>query len=59
MRKTIPKLVLRKETVRTLAMVDLRHVQGGSDTDAAQAIAESTPKQCPAATAAVVAAPGG
>lgn len=58
MRKSIPKLALRKETVRTLATVNLVRVLGGSDTDAAQVVAESTPKQCPAAAAAV-AAPGG
>lgn len=58
MRKSIPKLALRKETVRTLAPADLTRVHGGSDADAAQAVAESTPKQCTAA-AAVAAAPGG
>jgi hypothetical protein len=59
MRKSIPKLALRKETVRTLATMDLVHVQGGSNADAAQAIEESTPKQCGATAAAVVVAPGG
>ena len=56
MRKSIPKLVLRKESVRMLAAVDLSPVQGGSNT-AAQVAAESNPKQC-GPTTAVLAAPG-
>jgi hypothetical protein len=56
MRKSIPKLALRKESVRTLATVDLAHVHGGADAIAAQVIAESTPKQCPVTAAG---APGG
>jgi len=58
MRKSIPKFVLRKETVRTLATVDLVRVQGGSNADTAPAIEETTPKQCTGAAAAAV-APGG
>ena len=68
MRKSIPKLALRKETVRTLATMDLVRVLGGSN--ATPAIEESTPKQCGATAVAdsnpkacgataVVAAPGG
>jgi len=59
MRKSIPKLALRKETVRTLATMDLVRVLGGLDTDAAPAVADSNPKACGATAAAVVAAPGG
>jgi hypothetical protein len=59
MRKSIPKLVLRKETVRTLATVDLVRVQGGSNANTAPAIEETTPKQCTGAAAAAVVAPGG
>jgi hypothetical protein len=51
MRKSIPKFALRKETVRTLATMDLVRVLGGLDTDAAPVVAETTPKQCPAAAA--------
>jgi hypothetical protein len=58
MRKSPPKLALRKETVRMLATMALVHVQGGSNADAAQAIEESTPKQCGATAVAVVAPPG-
>lgn len=57
MRKSIPKLALRKETVRTLATMDLVRVLGGLDTDAVP-VADSNPKACGATAAAVVAGPG-
>jgi hypothetical protein len=57
MRKSIPKLALRKETVRTLGTMDLVRVLGGLDTDAAP-VADSNPKACGATAAVVVAAPG-
>lgn len=58
MRKSIPKLALRKETVRTLAMMDLARVLGGLDTDPAPNVADSNPKACGATAATAVAAPG-
>jgi hypothetical protein len=45
MRKPLPKLVLRKETVRALSDLELGRAIGGY-TDRAQGIEESTPKQC-------------
>ena len=59
MRKSIAKLALRKEMVRTLATMDLVRVQGGSNANTAPAIEETTPKQCTGAAAAAVVALGG
>ena len=52
MRKSPPKLALRKETVRALSGTDLTRVIGGAPDLAAQ----SGAKECPAAA---VVAPGG
>jgi hypothetical protein len=45
MKKTLPKLLLRSETLRTLATMDLARAIGGSN--AADAV-QSGAKQCPA-----------
>lgn len=55
MRKTPPKLMLRKETLRALSGTDLSRVVGG-DTEAADLVAQSGAKQCPAPAAV---SPGG
>lgn len=55
MKKSPPKLVLRKETVRALSGMDLGRVIGG-DSDGAQLATESGAKQCSSGAAA---APGG
>ena len=47
MRKSPPKLVLRKETLQTLSGTDLARVIGG-DSDAANLVAQSGAKECPA-----------
>jgi hypothetical protein len=56
MRKSLPKLVLRKETLRSLSGIDLARVIGG-DADSAQVATESGDKQCGSRAAAVI--PGG
>jgi hypothetical protein len=53
MKKTIRKLVLRKETVRELSGQELTHVIGGQETDPADAYPYSRPKQCGAGLAAL------
>jgi hypothetical protein len=53
MKKSPPKLVLRRETLRALAGVDLTRVVGGQDEDAAQ----TGDRQCNAP--AVAPKPGG
>jgi hypothetical protein len=55
MKKSLPRLVLRKETLRTLSGLDLSLVIGG-DSDAAQVYPETGDKQCPAPA---VVMPGG
>lgn len=50
MKKALPKLVLRKETLRAISGKELAHVIGGQDTDVAGA-AQSGAKQCPAPAA--------
>lgn len=55
MKRSLTKLVLRKETVRALISADLARVVGGQDTGVAQAVGESKDRQCPAPAA----APGG
>lgn len=52
MKKSLPKLVLRKETLRALAAMDLARVIGG-DADAAQVAKETGAKQCGSGAAAV------
>jgi hypothetical protein len=51
MKKASRNLVLRSETLRTLANMDLSHVAGGDDSGAKQCPApfETGAKQCPAA----------
>ena len=49
MKKTIRKLVLRKETVRELSAKALTHVIGGQETVTADAYPWSRDRQCPAA----------
>jgi hypothetical protein len=56
MRKSPPKLVLRKETVRALSGMDLARVIGG-DPDAANLVAQTGAKQCSSGGAAII--PGG
>jgi hypothetical protein len=55
MRKSLPKLVLRKEALRALSGIDLARVIGG-DVDA-QLATESGDKQCGSRAAAAI--PGG
>jgi hypothetical protein len=49
MKKTIRKLVLRKETVRELSGQALTRVVGGQETDTADAYPFTGPKVCLAA----------
>lgn len=56
MKKSLPKFVLRKETLRALSGVALAHVIGG-DPDAGDLAAQSGAKQCGSGGAAVI--PGG
>jgi hypothetical protein len=56
MKKSRPKLVLHKETLRALATINLAQVVGGLETDAADALGQTKDRQCPAAAAS---APGG
>jgi hypothetical protein len=48
MKKSRPKLVLCKETLRALSSIDLSHVIGAQDTDAARADDLTLDKVCPA-----------
>ena len=50
MKKTPPKLMLRKETLRALSATDLVRVIGG---DSANIVPQSGDKQCPAPAAVV------
>lgn len=56
MKKSLPKFVLRKETLRALSGMDLARVIGG-DPDAGDLVAQSGAKQCGSGGAAVI--PGG
>jgi hypothetical protein len=56
MKKSLPKFVLRKETLRALSGMDLTRVIGG-DPDAADLVAQSGAKQCGSGGAAAI--PGG
>jgi len=49
MKKSIRKLSLRKEAVRTLANADLTRVPGGLDANVAQPQALTNDKECPLA----------
>ena len=51
MRKTPPKLALRKETLRTLSNLDLTRAIGGQGETAALAGDITRDKDCPAALA--------
>jgi hypothetical protein len=51
MKKPLPKLVLRKETLRALASIDLGRVVGGQDTDPVDVAGQTGAKQCPAPAA--------
>jgi hypothetical protein len=50
MKKSLPKLVLRKEIIRALSGKDLTRVIGGGS-DAAEVSTQSGDKQCPAPAA--------
>jgi hypothetical protein len=52
MKKSLPKLVLRKETLRALSCMDLTRIVGGNGTDVARADDITFDKQCPAPAAA-------
>jgi hypothetical protein len=52
MRKTLPKLTLRKETLRVLSHMNLVRVVGGQGPDAALLGDLTNEKVCPAATVA-------
>jgi hypothetical protein len=57
MKKSRPKLALRKETLRALSSLNLAHAVGGQETDAELAADITVGKVCPAA--AIVIAPRG
>ena len=48
MKKSRPKLALRKETLRALSSMNLAHAVGGQDTDTALAGDATHAKDCPA-----------
>jgi hypothetical protein len=57
MKKSPPKLVLRKETLRALSGMDLARIIGGGDPGASDLVAQTGAKQC--SSGGVAAIPGG
>jgi len=55
MRKTAPKLALRKESLRALSSADLARVVVGQGTDAVAVFDGSFAKECPIAALALTA----
>jgi hypothetical protein len=53
MKKSRPKLALRKETLRTLSNLNLVHALGGQETDGRLAGDITADKVCPAAAIAI------